>query len=1095
MTSMALCVPVDAQQPPQSQIIALNAGWNLISLQVGGGTTPVAFKSSMLQPERLMEVWGYQPGGSPATPGVWQTYQPLKPEFPSDLTSLQPGHGYWVKVSQSTSVTFRDVPWDGGVALLPGWNLVGFPGVGLAANEVQDFSSVFGSSLASIPQVWTHENDTKRFVGYDLTAIPALRDLNQIKPGMGYWMYALQSVLITPQPYVALPGDSDASPLEAPVDFVASQFPGLSNASEYLGSQIRKVRPGSEDAAYDLNGNGIIDGPFTQNTLLFEVGVNQKVITIGNTGGGLATWSVQNMLSWLTTTPNPAAGVVSADRDTVSLLVDRTGMAPGRQTGQFTIYVGGRAKVTTVLVDVPTAAGDWKGLATTQRVNGKNIPIGAVDMGLNFFMASPLPTETTFTGVLNQDTSLLFPRDVFMNGVFYSGDNFSLTTNFQMDAGDRNAPPYDTFSHVAPNTSGGATLNSLTARDDKDYNGDHKLDVQNPFPFAIHRQITLLGQRKNPNHMEGTYIESVTGMLPQNQPIFIEGTFFLDRQSLMPTKKSIFNGTTTNAPITIGGTSGILFRETTFTVTNPVTISGITVNLNLSFPDPSKLLVYLMGPNNQIVNLSQYSSALGTSYTLSDYNGLSGAGTWKLHVEWLSTSLRGTFTNWTLNVQGLATYSAIGKVIGNPGSGNQALAGVHAILTGSNVLQQVDTAPFVLATSTISGSLKASLASTSSLYAGMPISGNPAIPGGATVTSVNNSTTVTLSAAATATGSASTTYGTPGMFKFSGLTENQYTVTLTKPGFTSRSIAFYLNNASYYLGDGAGQGTASTDSNILANDPVVLPAVPAGSPRLDASPFLGAEPLNVNFSLIVSNSQLTTLGSNLTATWNFGDDTPPITDTADLNDDLTLSTAKHIYLTAGDYTPTLTLTGDSGSLPVLSNAIHVQRVTPDIRSGAPIAQLIGVGFIGSFAAPLSNANVIEQAPGAPVVYQESKRDSASFDIDRTDAIPLPEPGTPASTTFNYFKEDSDFSNQLYVFYNGAFPTTTYNQANWHTRAFDPTIDPSTDNSPNTFTTYQPAQPNVPADRFRIFCTLGGFVFGEQPSLVGDYLLQPGRIEP
>jgi hypothetical protein len=247
LASMAVCATVGAQQPLRHQTIALGTGWNLISLQVGAGTTSETFKSSMLQPERLMEVWGYQRGGSPTTPGVWQTYQPLKPTFPSDLASLQPGQGYWVKVSQSTSVTLSGAPWDGGVALLPGWNLVGFPGLGLADDEVQDFSSVFGSDLSSIQQVWTHENDSKRFVGYDITAIPALRNLNQIRPGMGYWIYVTIPLTIQPGPYIALPGDADASPLEPETEFVAAQFPGLSNPSEYLGTQIRKVRVGSED--------------------------------------------------------------------------------------------------------------------------------------------------------------------------------------------------------------------------------------------------------------------------------------------------------------------------------------------------------------------------------------------------------------------------------------------------------------------------------------------------------------------------------------------------------------------------------------------------------------------------------------------------------------------------------------------------------------------------------------------------------------------------------------------------------------------------------------------------------------------------------
>lgn len=528
-------VPTDlrAQSSTPAQVISLNAGWNLVSIQVGSPVTPAQFNAAMLHPDRLQQVWGYVPSGDTAIPGHWNAYHASPPPgYQSDLSLIEPGKGYWVKVSQSTSASLTGTPWDGSLNLVAGWNLVGFPGVGLAADEVQDFSSVFGSNLASIQQVWTHENETKRFGGYDLTAIPALRDLNQIKPGMGYWIYATGPFSIQPGPYVALPGDADASPLEPEVDFVSSQFPGLPNASEYTGSQIRKVRPNSEDVAFDLNGNGIIDSAFTQNTLKYDIGVDRKIITLGNKGTGLANWALSNSVPWLFTAasdektypgnvgrPKTASGVVSAERDTVTLYADTKGFAPGVQTGQITVYVGTLVKTITVKLDVPTSNGDWKGYATTQSVNGRAIGIGAVDMGINLFMEEG--SSSNFRAVLNRDTSLLFPRDVFMNGVFYTGNSFSLTTNFEMPTGDRNAPPFDTFSQPS-------NYNSLTgaakARADYDANNDHKLDVSNPFPFPVRRQITLLGERKTPDRMEGSYIESITGILPSSQPVFIQGT-------------------------------------------------------------------------------------------------------------------------------------------------------------------------------------------------------------------------------------------------------------------------------------------------------------------------------------------------------------------------------------------------------------------------------------------------------------------------------------------------------------------------------------------------------------------------------------------
>jgi hypothetical protein len=277
-------------------------------------------------PSRLQQIWGYQASGSSSSPGRWQVFKTGQSAgFPNDLTVIEPGRAYWVKLSQSADLSLSGPAWSEELSLLPGWNLVGFPGIGLAADEIQDFPSVFGINLGSVQQVWTHENDTKRFVGYDLTAIPALKNLNQIKPSMGYWIYATAPISIQPGPYVALPGDADASPLEPEVDFVSTQFPGLSNASEYLGTQIRKVN-GTKDDELDLNKNGIIDSAFTQNTLKFDVGVDRKIITVGNKGTGLANWVLANSVPWLFTAaadakaypnnagrPKTASGVVSAE--------------------------------------------------------------------------------------------------------------------------------------------------------------------------------------------------------------------------------------------------------------------------------------------------------------------------------------------------------------------------------------------------------------------------------------------------------------------------------------------------------------------------------------------------------------------------------------------------------------------------------------------------------------------------------------------------------------------------------------------------------------------------------------------------------------
>ncbi|MBN8460689.1 MAG: carboxypeptidase regulatory-like domain-containing protein [Verrucomicrobia bacterium] len=1056
-----------------SQTIRLTSGWNLVSVQVGTSFTPAQFQAAMAQPVRLQQIWGYQPTGNPSVPGSWETFQPLQPpDFPSDVTEIRPGKGYWVKVSMDTTVTITGPRWDGGVSLVPGWNLVGFAGLDLGEDETQDLNSVFGSGLARLQQVWTHDNASKRFSGYDLTAVPALRELNQIRPGQAYWVYALEAVSVQPGPYVILPGDADASPLETEVEFNAAQFPSLPNPADYAGTMIRKVRPGSEDAEFDLNGNGIIDTLFTQSHLKFEVGVDRKVITLGNRGTGIANWVIANDIHWLFTAapdekkwpgnkgrPKTASGVVSADRDVVTLFVDRTQLPPGSSHGQITAYVGSLVKTIHLRVEVPTANGDWRGLATTKRVNGREIPIGAVDLGINLFMNSESPSESGFRAILNKDTSLLFPRDVFMNGVFYSGNQFSLTTNFEMPPGDRNVPPFNTFP--AKRATNAATP-LYQAGADYDHNGDGVLDPSNPFPFPLRRQITLLGQRRSPDFCDGTYIESITGLLPNGQPILVEGTFSLERQNFAPTKRSIFNQATTHAPILIGGTSGTFYRESSINVGSAVSIQGLSLTLGMTFPDPTKLTITLIGPGKTVV-LHQGGSTLPTSINLSDYNGQLGQGTWKIRVAWSSTAERGYFNSWGINIQGLATFAVAGKIVGdtNGDSTNEPLAGAQLVLSGSNVIQQLQTEA-------------------------------------------------------------------DGTFTIPGLTENTYTLSISRAGFEDRLISFFLNNANLYLYHGTelerarNGGGASTNSSVLTTDPVVLtPLVLANGPELRASPWIGQEDLFVRLSALLSQSSLNQIGGSITSsTWNFGDGSPLVVSTDSPDDAAGDTAATHTFTTPDTYTVTVQVSGPSGSLPTMSRVVHVQRATPDplmppsqtAEGSVPPPQVLVAGFVGGFAAPLDNPNVVEVAPGAgttdqtilvrqsdghPVsvtltgihrgtVWQESKRDTASFDIDREPLI-----AESNATDFRPGAEDSDFTGQWYVSGDG---TATFP---FGFRPFDPLDDPASDSSPGTFGSYQP--PTVGGEpipeRFRCFVTLGGGVFASRALQSGDFKLQVGRVEP
>ena len=1060
-----------ASAPSVSQTVSLAAGWNLVSIQVGEGPMSVAtFKAALNDPTRLIEIWGYDASADPNLPGTWRSFQPQVATFPSDLAQLAPGRGYWVNVSQATTAVLTGAPWTGTVLLSRGWNLVGFAVFGLATNESQDLVSVFGAHAERVTQVWTFDASTQRFLGYDTTAIPAVRTLTNISAGAGYWVYALESVTLTPQPYVALPADSDVAPLQSAEPFSATDARWLgTNATKYLG---RKVRfRGATDAAQDLNGNGLLDEAITQDTVLFEIASDVVPITIGNSGAGSLPWVLENNVPWVytapadrrtwptgaTTRPKTAGGVVSTDRDTLLLYIDRAGMTPGRKTGQsVTVWAGGVAFPVNLIVDVAEIDGDWKGFASTSRVGGKEITLGEVRLALNVFRPDPNGAATSFRAVLNREQAILFPRDVYMDGIFFNGEQFKLTTNFSMPAGDRNAPPYNTFSNPSP-ANPNYNDPKWRARQDKDFNGDGKVDVMNPFPFGLRREVTLIGRRISPNRLEGSYVEAIRGLLPPasgtntlptvdaqffsdeflttSQPVFIEGTFVLERQSFSPSQRSAFNQTV-EPQVSVGGT-GSGTRTEALVVGAKATINGVTVNLNLDAGkiDPALLRITLTAPSGGSYVLHDFASTLAKTYTLpaTAFAGQSAQGQWLLTIEWSDTSgERGTLASWSLNIEGSSTHAAAGKLVRQ--DTNAALGGVAVRLEGG-------------------------------------------------VTSV------------------STTTAANGNFSLPQLTENDYTLVINAPGFQPATVVFFI---------------AEQDVDLLN---IALVPETVTTPTIKAAPGIGYEPLNVDFQLLVPLTQVPAQ-----VTWNFGDGTAPVSGAFTG----TLVAPTHVYETAGHFTPVVTISGGGVSSPLTVASppvIHVERRRSQ-STGGPVQIVAGI-FMGSVAgrsdvgaavataAPfaLTNAQTTFTEGTATVmmpsatVYQESQWDSASFDLDR---YPFGMTNWAASAA----QEDTDYGRagslaaggQVFIYYNASAADNgaTATDERWDARAWTttpqapspPDVLPPLPSGPlyqssGVYEVFTPAVATRP-ERLRIAVTLGGSVLATEASPMGDVFLFPGR---
>jgi len=295
---VALVGKVGTVLAQSQQTIPLFRGWNLVSLQVGdpAGIPVAQLGAGLDRPSNLTSLWTYDP-----TSREFRSYQPGKLEYPSDLTVVRPGQGFWVQV-EGDSVLMIDGPeWTGGFSVVPGWNLIGFPGLTVDDSGGLPLDTVLGSQSDKISQVWAFQSGTaasggQRYVGRDLTARPILQELRRIEPGRGYWVYATAAVQATNRPSLLLPADVDAADssnaLGKARPFDEKVFPKVpaTRVGIYTGREV--VAAGDEDKGFDLNNNGIIDDPYTQDTLRFEEGVSAQRLSIVNTNGFVATWGI-----------------------------------------------------------------------------------------------------------------------------------------------------------------------------------------------------------------------------------------------------------------------------------------------------------------------------------------------------------------------------------------------------------------------------------------------------------------------------------------------------------------------------------------------------------------------------------------------------------------------------------------------------------------------------------------------------------------------------------------------------------------------------------------------------------------------------------
>ncbi|MCB1088709.1 MAG: proprotein convertase P-domain-containing protein, partial [Verrucomicrobiae bacterium] len=483
--------------------------------------------------------------------------------------------------------------------------------------------------------------------------------------------------------------------------------------------------------------------------------------------------------------------------------------------------------------------------------------------------------------------------------------------------------------------------------------------------------------------------------LTTSQAIVIEGSFVLARDSFEPTKRSVFNETlTVDAPL--GGTD-VQVRTQTLNVGTSFTVQGVTLFLDLDFPDPALMRILLISPDGTIYIVHDFGDAtLPDASTLIPeevFQGVPGLGEWQLQIQW-DTTERGTWNSWGLNIEGVSTHAVTGTVVAQGGG---ALSNVKLRLEGSVSPRDVDSPD--------------------------------------------------------------------GSFSIDGLTENDYTLFISKPGFEAKAVTFFIGEEDVPLG------------------PIELTPLAITEPELHAAPPIGFEPFT---------SELTALtpagfgGDEIE--WDFGDGSAQVVGA--LED---FGNLEHQFEGAGIFTVTAVLKQQGNPIgSPLTAQIHVHRARADNTINQP--QVVLGTFLGAIGArmdppasvvsaePIVHLAILDPdssdpGPGSAAVYQESKWDAASFDIDRV-------PTRSAASPFSSDLEDTDFSGQRYVYYDPV--SQSYKARDWKSG------DPTYDLSPGSYSPYQIPSGTTKPTRFRMAIKLGGAVFSPGLQSLGNRSFQPGR---
>lgn len=647
ITAFALFV-FSQQVNAVTQTINLNVGWNLISFSLLPQDKSTANVLSSLEAAGLLDsIWEYN-----SVAQSWITY-PAPITGYSEVTSLNTGKAYWIKVTSATQLNVTAPDSDISVApveLQLGWNLFG------AVSETsQPYRDVFQG--VTVQELWTYDSaGLGQFKGVQIPSIgaPTLEEFTQLIPGAGYWVYVTQLSNIEPVLGTALPGDIDVDP------FLPAPIPGIPTPWTSVDS-----------GDIDIGADGFYDRPETQRSVDLGENLDRQSLSIFNNNTGIMSYRVSvvnpETTPWLKlllideltgeeTLVTELTASITTETAIVKIAGDRAGLLPGDQTGLIRVESNGSAFETpvrdiSVSMDVADLEGDYKLFVKIDTVNGNK-----ADLHNPRFFMSLYRDAGGLKGIIDDAKTLLVPQRVHLAGdTFQDGtNNFTMSGSFSLPAGHQD----------------------------------------NPYDDELRRDITLIGDRAGFEQggaldLVGDYRETVRNVL--GEPIYLRGSFIATRTSALPTVVDEANSTQqTNLLLPDQGT-----QTATVIVSKKLLLTGVEVTTNITHTRSSDLRVSLTSPTGtQVILRDQSPVTLGLqSFSTTDvslesldlFAGELSEGIWTITVEDFTFGETGELIAWDLNLSGTSVHDISGVISGVGEGATLVLTGcgaVHTTTTG-----------------------------------------------------------------------------------------------------------------------------------------------------------------------------------------------------------------------------------------------------------------------------------------------------------------------------------------------------------------------------------------------------------------------------